>query len=333
MSKRIGYIIIFILIIFFTSTVTFASVDGSLDNFIKNNGIENMTEEEIREKLKSIVFDEDQQKTSCTQSVSQILGNIESLLEDEKQMERLQKEFEYQSSLAVDEQDPYYLYYGYALGLKKTQINKNKTEVGDISNKNDDELQKQFDEKLEEYNKLTQEEKERYETAKKYYDALMTINNKITDKQKKNSNLSKIDPVYDNVLNSEPTQGELDNNNGGTGAGASTGKLGNSSASVLHTPDEIITEANEFVKQATGSPLDGDKLKGASSTLYNLLLSIGIFLSVVIGVYLGVKFMVSTAEDKAKVKEALIPYIVGCIVVFSAFIVWKIIIELLGGIS
>ena len=91
MSKRIGYIIIFILIIFFTSTVTFASVDGSLDNFIKNNGIENMTEEEIREKLKSIVFDEDQQKTSCTQSVSQILGNIESLLEDEKQMERLQK--------------------------------------------------------------------------------------------------------------------------------------------------------------------------------------------------------------------------------------------------
>ena len=43
--------------------------------------------------------------------------------------------------------------------------------------------------------------------------------------------------------------------------------------------------------------------------------------------------MVSTAEDKAKVKEALIPYIVGCIVVFSAFIVWKIIIELLGGIS
>ena len=113
----------------------------------------------------------------------------------------------------------------------------------------------------------------------------------------------------------------------------STGILGNSSSSTDHTPDEIITEANEFVSQGTNSPMDGEKLKGASSTLYNLLLSIGIFLSVAIGVYLGVKFMLSTAEDKAKVKEALIPYIVGCVVIFSAFIIWKAIIELLGGIS
>ncbi|MCI9000197.1 MAG: hypothetical protein HFJ26_04580 [Clostridia bacterium] len=120
---------------------------------------------------------------------------------------------------------------------------------------------------------------------------------------------------------------------GATGAGPSTGILGNSSSSTDHTPDEIITEANEFVSQGTNSPMDGEKLKGASSTLYNLLLSIGIFLSVAIGVYLGVKFMLSTAEDKAKVKEALIPYIVGCVVIFSAFIIWKAIIELLGGIS
>lgn len=120
---------------------------------------------------------------------------------------------------------------------------------------------------------------------------------------------------------------------GTEGAGESTGILGNSTPSTSHTPDEIIAEADEFVSQGSSSPIDGEKLKGASSTLYNLLLSIGIFLSVAIGVYLGVKFMLSTAEDKAKVKEALIPYIVGCVVIFSAFIIWKAIIELLGGIS
>ena len=43
--------------------------------------------------------------------------------------------------------------------------------------------------------------------------------------------------------------------------------------------------------------------------------------------------MLSTAEDKAKVKESLIPYIVGCVIIFSAFIIWKAIIDLLGGIS
>ncbi len=113
----------------------------------------------------------------------------------------------------------------------------------------------------------------------------------------------------------------------------STGIVGNSTASAIHTPDEIIKEANDFVGQGTAVPINGENLKGASSTLYNLLLSIGIFLSVAIGVYLGVKFMLSTAEDKAKVKEALIPYIVGCVVIFSAFIIWKLAIELLSGIS
>lgn len=103
--------------------------------------------------------------------------------------------------------------------------------------------------------------------------------------------------------------------------------------SASHTPDEIIKEANEFVSAGNKHTMDGNTLNEASSTLYNLLLSIGIFLAVAIGVYLGVKFMLSTAEDKAKVKEALIPYIVGCIVIFSAFIIWKTIILLLGNIS
>ena len=105
------------------------------------------------------------------------------------------------------------------------------------------------------------------------------------------------------------------------------GMLGSMDASTTHTPDEIITEANEFVTQASGTTIGGDKLQEASSSLYNILLSIAI------GMYLGVKFMVSTAEDKAKVKEALIPYIAGCVVIFSAFIIWKFAILLLNGIA
>lgn len=331
MVKKIIINIMIILAIIFNTNYTFAEVDTSLDNFIKSNGIENMTEEEIRQKLQEIQFDMSEQKNNCVASVADILSRIDQLTEDEMQMERLQEEFENQCTWVSSNKDPFYQYYGYALGLKKVQIKKTQQEVGDVTNKTDEELQKQFDEKLEEYNKLSVEEKEKYEIAKKYYDALMAINNKIKDKQKRNSNLSKIDAIHNNVLNNEPTQDELDNNNGG--AGSSTGILGNSTSSVLHTPDEIITEANEFVSQGTTSPISGENLKGASSTLYNLLLSIGILLAVAIGVYLGVKFMLSTVEEKAKIKEALIPYIVGCIVVFSAFIIWKVIIELLGGIS
>ena len=312
---------------------TAIGVDNSLDNFMKKNGIENMTEAEIREKLKNISFDEAQQKTSCTSSVSQILGNIDNVVDDEKKMERLQQEFEAQAIYAYDENDPFYQYYGYALGLKKKQIKEKQAIIGDTTNKTEEDLQKKFDETLDEYNKLPADKKESYEEAKKYSDALLAINNQISNKQQNSQNLSKIEPIYDVAINTAPTQTELDNNNGGAGSHPSTGKLGTYTPSAKHTPDEIITEANEFTEQGSDVPIDGENLKDASSTLYNLLLSIGILLSVAIGVYLGVKFMLSTAEDKAKVKEALIPYIVGCVIIFSAFIVWKLMIEVLGGIS
>lgn len=116
--------------------------------------------------------------------------------------------------------------------------------------------------------------------------------------------------------------------------GPSTGVLGNSNASADHTMDEIIGEGEDFLnKGGSTTTIDGNNLEEASSTIYNILLSIGIFLAVAIGLYLGVKFMLSTAEDKAKVKEALIPYIAGCVVIFTAFAVWKIVIELLGGLA
>ena len=39
--------------------------------------------------------------------------------------------------------------------------------------------------------------------------------------------------------------------------------------------------------------------------------------------------MMASAEGKAQIKEMLIPFVVGCIVAFSAFTIWKVMIELL----
>ena len=42
--------------------------------------------------------------------------------------------------------------------------------------------------------------------------------------------------------------------------------------------------------------------------------------------------MISSAEEKAEVKKMLIPYIVGCIVVFGGFGIWKLVVNILQGI-
>ena len=94
---------------------------------------------------------------------------------------------------------------------------------------------------------------------------------------------------------------------------------------------QIIKDGKGFIstgETATDIPMDTDKInegmKGLSGYLYNLLLSAGVIIAVVVATVLGIQFMMGGAEGQAKVKEMLVPFVVGCIVVFGGFGIWKI---------
>lgn len=92
---------------------------------------------------------------------------------------------------------------------------------------------------------------------------------------------------------------------------------------------DVLTQADNFVETGESSNTtapDDAKIKDVSDDIYNILLTIGIVVAVIVGGVLGVQFIIASAEDKAKIKEALIPYVVGCIVVFGAFAIWKIVV-------
>ena len=40
--------------------------------------------------------------------------------------------------------------------------------------------------------------------------------------------------------------------------------------------------------------------------------------------------MIGSIEEKAQVKESLIPFVIGCVVVFGAFGIWKMVTELVS---
>ena len=63
--------------------------------------------------------------------------------------------------------------------------------------------------------------------------------------------------------------------------------------------------------------------------IYNILLAIGTVIAVIIGAILGIQFMVGSMDDKAKVKESLIPFVIGCVIIFGAFGIWKIVATIL----
>ena len=104
----------------------------------------------------------------------------------------------------------------------------------------------------------------------------------------------------------------------------------------------VIESSNNFINKGQSPPQssgseggtiinstltvnEGD-LQRSSAEIYNTLLAIGVVLTVGVGGYLGIKFMVAgAAEDKAEIKQLLVPYIIGCIVIYGAFLIWKIV--------
>lgn len=76
------------------------------------------------------------------------------------------------------------------------------------------------------------------------------------------------------------------------------------------------------------SIINETQLQETSNFMYKLLLAIGIIVMFIVGTILGIQFMIASAEDKAEVKKALVPYVVGCIVIFGAFTIWSIVVNL-----
>lgn len=96
----------------------------------------------------------------------------------------------------------------------------------------------------------------------------------------------------------------------------------------------IIDGGSSFIKdgEEQTSPITTDKTQELTNDLYNILFFVGLVLAVIIGMVLGMQFMIGSVEQKAKVKDALVPYIAGCIVVFGAFGIWKLLVTILRGI-
>lgn len=95
-----------------------------------------------------------------------------------------------------------------------------------------------------------------------------------------------------------------------------------------------VDDADNFLKSAGNSiTVDKAQLTSASDEIYNTLTSIGMIVAVIVGMILGITYMMTGAVDKAKVKESIMPYLLGCIVIFGAFGIWKLVINVMNGVG
>ncbi len=93
--------------------------------------------------------------------------------------------------------------------------------------------------------------------------------------------------------------------------------------------DEMIDDAESFVSSSSESAIKVEDLRKMSSKIYNIALEIGVGIAVIVGLILGIKLMVSGVEEKAEYKKMLWVYVVGCMVTFGAFGIWKIVVSII----
>ncbi len=102
---------------------------------------------------------------------------------------------------------------------------------------------------------------------------------------------------------------------------------------------DVITGGDGFIsagENANSLTFDKDilenKLQETSSYVYNILLFIGMAVALIIAGILGIKFMIGSTEEKAQIKDALVPFVIGCVVIFGAFGIWKIFVTIGNGL-
>lgn len=76
--------------------------------------------------------------------------------------------------------------------------------------------------------------------------------------------------------------------------------------------------------------MDTEMLIEVEEQLYNILLAGATIVAVIVGAIIAIQMMTSGISKKAEAKEALVPYVISCIVVFGGLGIWKLVVLLLS---
>ena len=101
----------------------------------------------------------------------------------------------------------------------------------------------------------------------------------------------------------------------GAGGGSGSGSSSDSSTGLG------LGDLNKYLGTSTGSV----QLEKKANYIFSAIRNIGIVLSVVILIIIGIKYMLSSADGRASLKERAVPYLIGAILTFAAVNVLKII--------
>lgn len=71
------------------------------------------------------------------------------------------------------------------------------------------------------------------------------------------------------------------------------------------------------LNQYKGEPAEATEFVSRVNVIVGVIRNIGVILSVIILIIIGIKYMLGSVEEKADYKKSLLPYVIGAFLVFS----------------
>ena len=111
--------------------------------------------------------------------------------------------------------------------------------------------------------------------------------------------------------------------------------LGTAISSVEATDKSIWDKGKDFLDKGSGAYDEEGGLKNAIGINDNLvglvdtLWGFGLLVLFITTMTLGIRYMMVNPNEKARIKQATTPYILGVVIIFGAVTIWKLIILIL----
>lgn len=82
-----------------------------------------------------------------------------------------------------------------------------------------------------------------------------------------------------------------------------------------------------------GTKPETNSISNVGNSIVGIIQTIGIIVSVITLIVLGIKYMMGSAEEKAEYKKTLLPYVIGAALIFAASIFAQLLYNVFTGIE
>lgn len=307
---------------------------STITDFISENGIAKITDEK---ELNSKVNDLAEKATSAgyleiENAISNVNRNIQMIksnyLTREEQKKQVEGEYKdlYNNIIAIDGDYAFLaLAYKYAAYYQELLV-MDKEYGKDDGKEKDKDWAAEFDKAYKKYKNAGKDDTKKNAAFDMMSEAMSNMSEeektKEVDGKKRTEKWSEIiEEESERKEVSEATESEIYKQPSRTSSGSTSEQ----------SLDDMVSDADDFIKKGEVKYKES-VLQGFSKTAYNILLTIGIFVAVIVGGVLGIKLMTSGVEEKADYKKMLLVYLIGCIIVFGGFAGWKLIVNMMQNI-